>query len=104
MINPPSLRDTPLDRGATAQFLYYGMRKSVTGAKNALDPELQINLQNLKKYIHTPIAVGWGISTPKHIQSLPREVDIAIVGSQTLDVYNARFSLEDVRDYIGEMV
>lgn len=82
-------------------LLYYGMRKGITGAKTDLDPELRKNLWYVKQFLDCPIAVGWGISTPEHIVHLPEEADIAIIGSKTLDIYNVKNSLEDVKNYIA---
>ena len=80
------------------------MRKGITGAKNSLDLDIKKNLRHLKVYTSAPLAVGWGISTPEHIQDLPIEADIAIIGSKTLDVYHERKDLLDVRDFIKNVV
>ncbi len=80
------------------------MRKGITGAKNSLDPDIGKNLRHLKEFTSAPLAVGWGISTPEHIRDLPIEADIAIIGSKTLDVYNERKNLLDVREFIKNLV
>lgn len=85
-------------------LLYYGIRKGTTGAKETLDVHLQKNIQYVKEFLSCPIAVGWGISTPGHIRDLPREADIAIIGSKTTDIYNVHKSLVDVENYTKSII
>ena len=98
----PAATDERIEKvvALSPEFIYYGMRKSVTGAKQTIDPNLENNLQHVQTFTKAPLAVGWGISTPEHIRALPKEASIAIVGSKTFDVFNERKSLEDVEKYI----
>ena len=85
-------------------LLYYGMRKGITGAKDTLDENLGKNIQYVKQFLSCPIAVGWGISVPDHVRDLPREADIAIIGSRTTDVYNNHRNIEDVENYTKSII
>lgn len=80
------------------------MRKGITGAKETLDENLEKNIQYVKSFLSCPIAVGWGISTPGHIRDLPREADIAIIGSKTTDIYNQNQSISDVKYMLKKLL
>lgn len=67
-------------------FLYCVARTGVTGASKELPINLTDYLKRVRKYATLPIAVGFGISTPEHIQALHGLADIAVVGSALLDV------------------
>jgi tryptophan synthase alpha subunit len=70
-------------------FVYFVGRKGTTGAQGTLDSALSLSLRELKKYIKIPIAVGFGISSGKHIEALRGKVEMAVIGSALLDVYDA---------------
>ena len=75
--------NAPLSKG----FIYYTSHKGITGTKTYLDPELEKNIKKIKKKINTPIAVGFGISSPAHINALKGKADIVVIGSAVLNVY-----------------
>lgn len=68
-------------------FAYFTSHKGITGSKASFDLELEKNIKAIKKFINVPIAVGFGISEPEHIQFLKGKADIAVVGSAILNVY-----------------
>ncbi|MEK9130068.1 MAG: tryptophan synthase subunit alpha [Patescibacteria group bacterium] len=69
-------------------FLYFTGRQGTTGAKTKLDLTLTKNLQNIKKYVKVPIAVGFGISNIKHIKALIGKTELIVIGSAVLNKYN----------------
>ena len=62
-------------------FVYAVSRTGVTGEQQQLAGDLKDFLQALRKFTDSPIAVGFGISRPEHVQAVWREADGAIVGS-----------------------
>ncbi len=70
-------------------FLYFVGRKGITGQKNSLDKNLSANLKKIRKYFKIPIAIGFGISEKKHIQTLKGDAEIAVIGSAVLNAYNS---------------
>jgi len=62
-------------------FLYAVSRTGVTGESQELSPELRDFLKTLRGYTQVPIAVGFGISRPEHVQAVWQEADGAVVGS-----------------------
>ena len=62
-------------------FLYAVSRTGVTGEQQRLASDLKQFLQTLRSHTKLPIAVGFGISQPEHVQAIWQEADAAIVGS-----------------------
>ena len=74
-------------------FLYAVSRTGVTGERQELAGDLKVFLQTLRSYTKSPIAVGFGISQPEHVQSVWQEADGAIVGSSIV---------KKIEEYIGQ--
>jgi tryptophan synthase alpha chain len=77
---------TPIERArqiaaASTGFIYVVSRPGITGAREALPPELPDRLRSLREVTDAPIAVGFGISTPEQVGQVVSVADAAIVGS-----------------------
>lgn len=68
-------------------FVYFVGIKGTTGTKVGLDKSLVANLKKVKKFIKTPIAVGFGISNAEHIKVLKGKAEVVVIGSAMLDKY-----------------
>ena len=66
---------------ASNGFLYAVSRTGVTGESQELSSELRGFLEQLRTYTSIPVAVGFGISQPKHVKAVWQVADAAIVGS-----------------------
>jgi tryptophan synthase alpha chain len=65
-------------------MVYCVGRKGVTGLKTQVDQTLN---KLVKKYRHAtklPLALGFGIQTKEDVRSLPKDVDIAVIGTKIL--------------------
>jgi len=62
-------------------FVYYISRTGVTGVQNQLSPSLEQEIARLKKLIHQPVAVGFGISTGEQARIVAQFSDAVVVGS-----------------------
>lgn len=67
--------------GHASGFLYYISRLGVTGARDALDPELPAKIDTLRARVRLPVAVGFGISTPDQAAAVAAIADGVVVGS-----------------------
>jgi len=67
-------------------FVYCVSLTGVTGARDELSADLTSFLERVRKQISLPLAVGFGISQPKHFQAVGRMADAAVVGSAIIDV------------------
>jgi tryptophan synthase alpha chain len=65
----------------TTGFLYLVSLAGVTGARAALPPDLATFIQRARAVARTPLAVGFGISTPEQARAVGRQADGVIVGS-----------------------
>lgn len=77
---------TPADRlrriaETSSGFLYYVSVQGVTGQRDALPPDLEHHVQQIKATSGLPTLVGFGISNPAHVKTVCRFADGAIVGS-----------------------
>ncbi|HHT9123452.1 MAG TPA: tryptophan synthase subunit alpha, partial [Candidatus Wunengus sp. YC63] len=62
-------------------FLYYISVVGITGIRDKLPDDIMLNINKLKHMTATPIAVGFGVSTPEHAKLVGRIADGVIVGS-----------------------
>jgi tryptophan synthase alpha chain len=65
----------------TTGFLYLVSLAGVTGARDALPPHLADFVRQVRTVAHTPLAVGFGISTPEQASAVGQLADGVIVGS-----------------------
>ncbi|RDA92266.1 hypothetical protein CP533_5756 [Ophiocordyceps camponoti-saundersi (nom. inval.)] len=64
-------------------FIYIVSRQGVTGALGFLDPRLPELVKRVKRYSgNKPAAVGFGVSTKEHYQSVADLADGVVIGSQ----------------------
>ncbi|GAA3404861.1 tryptophan synthase subunit alpha [Paenibacillus hodogayensis] len=70
----------------TGGFLYCAARKGVTGSKTAFGRETDDFLARVRHYARTPVAVGFGIQDAADVAFLQGKCDIAIIGTQLLNV------------------
>jgi tryptophan synthase alpha chain len=66
-------------------FIYCVSVTGVTGARAALPPELPQFLGRIRDRTTTPLAVGFGISTPDHARQVAAIADGVVVGSALLN-------------------
>jgi tryptophan synthase alpha chain len=62
-------------------FLYLVSLTGVTGARDTLPPHLADFVQRVRTVARTPLAVGFGISTPEQARAVGQIADGVIVGS-----------------------
>lgn len=77
---------TPADRlrriaEISSGFLYYVSVQGVTGQRDALPPDLEVHVRQIKAASGLPTLVGFGISTPEHVKTVCEFANGAIVGS-----------------------
>ncbi|WP_299463199.1 tryptophan synthase subunit alpha [uncultured Gimesia sp.] len=92
-------------------FIYCISVAGTTGVRDELPPELTAHLESLRSLTDLPLAVGFGISNPNHVNTLRGKADGFIIGSAIVKQF-AAFSdpaqnrdavLKAIGDYAGEM-
>ena len=66
---------------ASDDFIYYVSTTGVTGARADLETELIGRLDEIRRKITKPLAVGFGISEHRHYEALRDHCDAIVVGS-----------------------
>ena len=66
-------------------FIYCIAVTGVTGSRERLADEVDGMLERIRALTDTPLALGFGISKPEHLEHLKGKVDAAIVGSALVD-------------------
>ena len=86
----PASTDGRLKKNARVAkgFIYCTAHQGITGAGNALDPQIITYLKKVKKYFSITLAVGFGISNKKQLDLLASHADIAVIGSAIIDIIN----------------
>jgi len=62
-------------------FVYCVSTTGITGERTELPPELAETVARVRAHTTSPVAVGFGISTPEHAAAVARIADGVIVGS-----------------------
>ncbi len=62
-------------------FLYYISRTGVTGDPEDLSVTLEDEVQQIRRRVALPVAVGFGISTPEQVRQVAQVADGVVVGS-----------------------
>jgi tryptophan synthase alpha chain len=79
----PTSPDARLKRVADASrgFVYAVSRTGVTGERDAVSDDAAILVGRLKALTQTPVALGFGISTPEQVRAAAAVADGVVVGS-----------------------
>ena len=62
-------------------FVYYVSITGITGTRSAVVADVAEAVRRIRRHTHLPIAVGFGIKTPKQAAEIARVADAAVVGS-----------------------
>ncbi|MCI0569970.1 MAG: tryptophan synthase subunit alpha [Myxococcaceae bacterium] len=66
---------------AASGFLYYVSVTGVTGARTELPADVGAQLSQVRAASPVPVVVGFGVSSPSHVQALAPHADGVVVGS-----------------------
>ena len=84
---------TPIDRSKKISkvangFVYCVSTAGTTGERAGLNKKVVQYVRRVRKYIKIPIAIGFGVSNKEHVDFLRDKVDIIVIGSKILNIYN----------------
>lgn len=63
-------------------FIYAVSRTGVTGVRQTLSESASELVGRVRRSTSLPVAVGFGVSTPEHVEEVWRHADAAVVGSR----------------------
>lgn len=87
--------------GLASGFIYCLSIAGVTGVRDDLPENLPAFVERVRKSSGLPIAVGFGISQPKHFQAVGRFADAAVVGSAIVELMD-RADPSNLREKVRE--
>lgn len=70
---------------ATTGFLYLISRRGVTGPKGGVGEALEDEVERARQFCNQPIAVGFGVATPRDATRVARCADGVVVGSALVE-------------------
>jgi tryptophan synthase alpha chain len=102
----PTTTDERLRRAAALGrgFLYLISRLGVTGARSDLASEAGTLAARARACTTLPLALGFGISTPEHVEAACRVADAAVVGSALVQVVEDHAASPDLCGRAAEFV
>ena len=88
-------------------FVYCVSLTGVTGPRESLPDDIFDFLGTVRRTAHVPIAVGFGISKPDHIQQLKGKVDAIVVGSALVRMLQSSEKHRQVQEtslFLGKLI
>lgn len=86
-------------------FIYCVSLTGITGSRTEVASQLPAFLARARAITDTPLAVGFGISEPRHAQQVAEVADGVIIGSALLNIVEhvAERGMNEVRDFVASM-
>jgi tryptophan synthase alpha chain len=88
----------------TRGFLYYVSLTGITGASLKEIREVRTRIREIRRLTPKPVAVGFGISTPKQAAALARVADGVIVGSAIVRLIEEQMERPELLTNVGRFV
>lgn len=103
MISPTSYeRKAKICENATG-FLYCVSSLGVTGVRQDFDTNIMEMFSEINKFAQIPTAIGFGISTPKHVLELKKYADGIIIGSAIVKLVEENIN-KNISQEIGKYI
>ena len=83
----PTSTDSRIEEAASraSGFIYCVALTGVTGARSELSADLADYIERIRKHTDLPLAIGFGISKPEHVQQVSALADGVIVASALIN-------------------
>ena len=87
-------------------YVYVVSSLGVTGVRSNITTDIGAIVEQIREVTDTPVAIGFGISTPEQAAAMAKVSDGAIVGSAIVKIVgeHGKDSVEPVREYVKQMV
>lgn len=108
LVSPVTPEDRlPLIASRATGFIYYVSQMGVTGERSKVSETIPAMVERIHKLSTTPVAVGFGVSTPEQVREIAVHADGVIVGSsivRRIGELGAREGFErEVGEYVGTL-
>ncbi len=85
-------------------FIYYVSLTGVTGARDELTESIKPTLRKIHRFTKKPIAVGFGISSPRQVKETVPFAEGVIVGSAIVKVVEENLNHKNLTGKVGNFV
>jgi tryptophan synthase alpha chain len=85
-------------------YIYYVSLRGVTGARAELPDDLAAGVGRVRAVTDTPLAVGFGISTPAQARAVSELADAVIVGSAVVATVERSLGTPHLAAHVGDFV
>ncbi len=84
-------------------FIYVVARTGVTGMRESISAEVRSLVERVRRYSALPVAVGFGISSPEHVQDVWSYADAAVVGSRLVLEIEENIGSADLVEKVAQL-
>ncbi len=86
-------------------FIYLVSSMGVTGVRSEIKTDLEEIIVEIRNVTDVPVAVGFGINTPKQAENISKIADGVIVGSAIIKIIEeyGNDSKDHLKDYVSRM-
>lgn len=85
-------------------FVYVVARTGVTGMRDSIAGEVQGLVERVRQQTALPVAVGFGISKPEHVQAVCQYADGAVVGTRLVLEIEQQLGAPDLVERVAQLV
>lgn len=85
-------------------FVYYASVRGLTGVREKLPKGLEYSVRQVKRYCQKPVVVGFGISSPEHVEEVSHFVDGVVVGSAIVKIIEENLKNSIIINKVGNFV
>ncbi len=104
MLAPTSTEERIREVGKRSQgFIYLVSLTGVTGAREALPPELESFVKRVRQKAQQPLCVGFGISSAEQAQRVAAIADGVIVGSRLIQLIEEDATLDSLKRFAANL-
>ena len=101
----PTSTDTRIEQVArvASGYVYYVSLKGITGAGHLDTDAVEAMLPRIRKHVHIPVGVGFGIRDATTAQTVGRVADAVVIGSRIIQLLEAApkgHEIASVREFI----
>ena len=102
-VTSPSTNEERLEKvcAIAEGFIYSTLKVGITGAGTDIDDQGIAFLNRIRSLTDLPIAAGFGISSPEHVEKLVGKTDVAVIGSHVINLYEKE-GMEGVAGFLRE--
>lgn len=106
LIAPTSAERIQMIAKEATGYIYVVSSMGVTGVRSEITTDIDSIVRNIREVTDTPVAIGFGISTPEQAAKFSNTADGVIVGSAIVKLIaaNGENAAKPLHDYVASMV